>query len=145
MTLQCYSPTLIPQPWPVLLFRKDKYQKKLLWYWCDIAYEGVEAKKDEEELARETSIADGTRVTDVPFGLGSSLPNMDSDEDMDDAEDDEDDDGEEDEEGEDTKQPKLGKRKSKENVAEDLEEATTPKISLCAMVMPENPEQSPES
>ena len=144
MTLQCYSPTLIPQPWPVL-FRKDKYQKKLLWYWCDIAYEGVEAKKDEEELARETSIADGTRVTDVPFGLGSSLPNMDSDEDMDDAEDDEDDDEEEDEEGEDTKQPKLGKRKSKENVAEDLEEATTPKISLCAMVMPENPEQSPES
>ena len=101
--------------------------------------------KDEEELARETSIADGTRVTDVPFGLGSGLPNMDSDEDMDDAEDDEDDDGEEDEEGEDTKQPKLGKRKSKENVAEDLEEATTPKISLCAMVMPENPEQSPES
>ncbi|CAE7683889.1 unnamed protein product [Symbiodinium necroappetens] len=104
---------------------KDKYQKKLLWYWCDIAYEGVQAKKDEEELTRDTAISSGSRVTEVPLGLGASLPALDSDEDMNDADDDEDDDEDEDgEEAEDSKQPKLGKRKSKEQL--DVHEDMTP-------------------
>ena len=60
-------------------------------------------------------ICDGAPISEVPFGLGSSLPNMDSDEDDQDDEDDEDDDEDKDEEAEEAKQ-KLGKRKSKESL-----------------------------
>ncbi|CAE7769723.1 STRN3, partial [Symbiodinium microadriaticum] len=102
--------------------RKDKYQKKLIWYYCDIAYEGVRSDKDEEQLTRDTMLGEGG-VSDVPLGLGASLPNLSSD-DEDDVEDEDDD--EEDEDGEEPKQPpaKLGKRKTKEaldDVTEDVE------------------------
>eukprot|EP00439_Symbiodinium_sp_Y106_P037270 s898_g4.t1 len=115
---------IIPQPHSVI--RKDKYEKKLLWYWCDIAYEGTKATKDEEELIRETDICDGAPVSDVGFGLGSALPNLDSDDenDSDDQDDDEDDDEEKDDEAEEPK-AKLARRKSKESQQqEDPDEAT---------------------
>ena len=103
----------------------------MLWYWCDIGYEGVQAKKDEEEITRDTAISSGSRVTEVPLGLGASLPALDSDEDMNDADDDEDDDEDEDgEEADDSKQPKLGKRKSKEQLEADVHEDMTP-ITVC--------------
>ena len=115
-------------PTAVLLFnpqtkasvRKDKYQKKLIWYYCDIAYEGVRSDKDEEQLTRDTMLGEGG-VSDVPLGLGASLPNLSSD-DEDDVEDEDDD--EEDEDGEEPKQPpaKLGKRKTKEAL-DDVTEA----------------------
>ena len=104
--------------------RKDKYQKKLIWYWCDIAYEGTQANRDEEELLRDTAISDGARVSDVAFGLGGSLPDLNSEDDNDnDGDDDEDEDEEEDEEADEPK-AKLGKRKSKESLPDDVEEAT---------------------
>ncbi|CAE7528484.1 unnamed protein product [Symbiodinium necroappetens] len=60
--------------------RKDKYQKKLLWYWCDIAYEGTKASKDEEELIRDTSLCDGARVSEdidgVPTMLDEKVANL---------------------------------------------------------------------
>ena len=115
---------IIPQPHSVI--RKDKYEKKLLWYWCDIAYEATKATKDEEELIRETDICDGAPVSDVGFGLGSALPNLDSDDesDSDDQDDDEDDDEEKDDEAEEPK-AKLARRKSKESQQqEDPDEAT---------------------
>ncbi|CAE7897038.1 unnamed protein product, partial [Symbiodinium microadriaticum] len=102
--------------------RKDKYQKKLIWYWCDIAYEGTQANRDEEELLRDTAISDGARVSDVAFGLGGSLPDLNSEDDNDnDGDDDEDEDEEEDEEADEPK-AKLGKRKSKESLPDDVEE-----------------------
>ncbi|CAE7216930.1 unnamed protein product [Symbiodinium sp. CCMP2592] len=113
---------MIPQPQSVL--RKDKYEKKLLWYYCDVAYEGAQATKDEEELVRDTTICDGAPVTDVPFGLGSALPNLDSEEEDDDDDEDDEDDEEEDEEPEEPKK-KLARKKSKESQhQEDPDEAT---------------------
>ncbi|OLQ10813.1 hypothetical protein AK812_SmicGene5425 [Symbiodinium microadriaticum] len=105
-----------------LKFTKDKYQKKLIWYWCDIAYEGTKANRDEEELLRDTTISDGARVRDVALGLGASLPDLDSQDEADnDADDDEDEDEEDDEEADEPK-AKLGKRKSKDNLPDDVEE-----------------------
>ena len=117
--------------------RKDKYQKKLIWYWCDVAYEGTKANRDEEELLRDTTISDGARVRDVALGLGASLPDLDSQDEADnDADDDEDEDEEDDEEADEPK-AKLGKRKSKENLPDDVEEATSiPLISFCALPEP---------
>ncbi|CAE7580999.1 unnamed protein product [Symbiodinium microadriaticum] len=101
---------------------KDKYQKKLLWYWCDIAYEGTKASKDEEELIRDTSLCDGARVSEVPLGLESKLPDSDEEVDNDADDDDDDNDDEDDEEGDEMKQGKLGKRRSKENLDGELED-----------------------
>ncbi|CAE7261849.1 unnamed protein product, partial [Symbiodinium necroappetens] len=107
-----------------LKFTKDKYQKKLIWYWCDVAYEGTKANRDEEELLRDTTISDGARVRDVALGLGASLPDLDSQDEADnDADDDEDEDeDEEDDEEADEPKAKLGKRKSKDNLPDDVEE-----------------------
>ena len=114
----------IPQPHSVI--RKDKYEKKLLWYWCEIGYEGTQARKDEEELVRDTTISDGAPVCDVPFGLGSSLPKLESDaEDDQDDEDDEDDDEDKDGEAAEEAKPKIGKRRSKDTLQqEEPDEAT---------------------
>ncbi|CAE7832315.1 STRN3 [Symbiodinium sp. CCMP2592] len=96
--------------------RKDKYQKKLIWYYCDIAYEAVRSDKDEEQMSRETGLGEA-QVSDVPLGLGASLPNLNSD-DEDDVEAEDDDEDEKDEDAEEGTQPtaKLGKRKTKEDL-----------------------------
>ncbi|CAE7029678.1 unnamed protein product, partial [Symbiodinium sp. KB8] len=102
------------------VLRKDKYEKKLLWYWCEIGYEGTQARKDEEELVRDTTISDGAPVCDVPFGLGSSLPKLESDaEDDQDDEDDEDDDEDKDGEAAEEAKPKIGKRRSKDTLQQE--------------------------
>ncbi|CAE7822881.1 unnamed protein product [Symbiodinium sp. CCMP2456] len=95
-----------------------EYEKKLIWYYCDVAYEGVAAAKDEEELFRETDITESAAVSEVPFGLGAELPGLNSD---DEADDDEEDDS--DDEAEETAEakPKLGKRKSKDSMMEQEE------------------------
>ena len=134
VTIQLTSASSHPST-PDCCFRKDKYQKKLLWYWCDIAYEGTKASKDEEELIRDTSLGDDARVSEVPLGLQSKLPEMNSDEEEDnDADDDDDDnDDEEDEEGVEMKQGKLGKRRSKECLVDEVEEAMALNdIIMCA-------------
>ena len=119
---------------PDSCFRKDKYQKKLLWYWCDIAYEGTKASKDEEELIRDTSLCDGARVSEVPLGLESKLPDSDEEVDNDADDDDDDNDDEDDEEGDEMKQGKLGKRRSKENLDGELEEAMALNdVTMCAI------------
>ncbi|CAE7807449.1 STRN3 [Symbiodinium sp. CCMP2592] len=118
--------------------RKDKYQKKLIWYYCDIAYEAVRSDKDEEQMSRETGLGEAS-VSDVALGLGASLPNLNSD-DEDDVEAEDDDEDEKDEDAEEGTQPtaKLGKRKTKEglnDVNEDrfsntLQQLCNPRIAI---------------
>ena len=36
--------------------RKDKYEKKLLWYWLDTAYIGKMKNKEEEKLTRTSDL-----------------------------------------------------------------------------------------
>ena len=40
------------------ILRKDKYQKKVLWFWVDTKYEGITRNAEEERLSRETGIGD---------------------------------------------------------------------------------------
>ena len=63
--------------------RKDKYEKKLLWFYTDIAFEGVRSEKDEEQLDRSTQLGETTSGK-VPLGLskasqgGGSVPPVSS-------------------------------------------------------------------
>ena len=119
------SPTavMLLNPQTKASVRKDKYEKNLIWYYCDIAYEGVRSDKDEEQLTRDTMLGDGAAVSDVPLGLGASLPDVNSD-DEDDVEEEEDDEDEKEDNEKDAKEapPKLGRRKTKEAL-DDLAEA----------------------
>ena len=100
---------MIQKPNPCLLpLRRDKYERKLLWFWAETGYEGERLAKDEEELTRTTEIAEG--FTDkVALGLdqassrgGGPLPPGASEEDSsdesmcDDDDDDDDDDNDDD-------------------------------------------------
>ncbi|CAE7770414.1 unnamed protein product [Symbiodinium sp. CCMP2592] len=53
---------------------KDKYEKKLKWFWADVGYEGTLTETDREKLTRETEIASGSKVAKVPLGLSRSQP-----------------------------------------------------------------------
>ena len=48
--------------------RRDKYEKKLLWYWVDTKYKGLRTEEDKEKLKRSTTLGDGT-TSKVPLGL----------------------------------------------------------------------------
>ncbi|CAE7761025.1 STRN3 [Symbiodinium sp. CCMP2456] len=105
--------------------RKDKYEKKLIWYYCDVAYEGVRSDKDEEELRRDTRLGEaGAPVGAVALGLGASLPNLNSDDEDDVEAEDEDEDEKDDDPEEGKPSAKLRKKKTKEaldDVNEDIE------------------------
>ncbi|CAE7234080.1 STRN3, partial [Symbiodinium sp. CCMP2456] len=53
---------------------KDKYEKKLKWFWADVGYEGTLTETDREKLTRETDIASGSKVAKVPLGLSRTQP-----------------------------------------------------------------------
>ena len=59
--------------------RRDKYEKKLLWFYTDVAFEGVRSEKDEEHLDRSTELGETTSGK-IPLGLseaskrGGSVP-----------------------------------------------------------------------
>ena len=121
------DPRLCCYPQTKASVRKDKYEKKLIWYYCDVAYEAVRSDKDEEQISRDTGLGEA-QVGDVALGLGASLPNLNSD-DEDDVEDDDDDEDEKDDDAEEGKQPpsKLGKRKTKEDLNEVTEDRCSKK------------------
>ena len=91
----------------MLIFRKDKYERKLLWFYVDISFTGTHEEEDEEQLHRSTDFgeADARRI---PLGLGTNvsegggappppisdeeLEEMDDDNDNENVEDDDDDD-----------------------------------------------------
>lgn len=75
------------------LLRKDKYQKKKLWFWCDVSYRGTKEETEREQLTRSTDIATGSGVSQVSLGLSKLNPVDKDSEDPDD--DDESDDGDE--------------------------------------------------
>ena len=55
-------------PWPTLR-RKDRYQRKLNYYWVDdVSIRGEFEKTEQEELEEETHLGEGT-VSSVTFGL----------------------------------------------------------------------------
>ena len=100
--------------------RKDKYEKKLLWYWLDTAYIGKMKSKEEEKLTRTTDLGEAD-VKNVPMGLtkpvasrGGPMPPDFSDDDHVEITDDDDDDddgsaADTDEDGEgDSEEPSSG-------------------------------------
>lgn len=55
-------------PWPTLR-RKDRYQRKLNYYWVDdVSIRGEFEKTEQEELEEETHLGEGI-VSSVTFGL----------------------------------------------------------------------------
>lgn len=76
---------------------KDKYQKKKLWFWCDVSYQGTQEETEREQLTRQTEIGSGCGVPQVSLGL-SKLNPVDKDSD-DPDDDDESDDGDDESEG----------------------------------------------
>ena len=102
--------------------RRDKYEKKLLWYWVDTKYKGLRTEEDVERLRRSTTLGEGT-TTKVPLGLargatkkGGPPPPSDSDDGCDSASEGEDaslmDDADNGESGSEAS-PKRSRRKSK--------------------------------
>ena len=95
----------------MLTFRKDKYERKVLWFYVDISFTGTHEEEDEEQLHRSTDFgeADARRI---PLGLGTNvsegggappppisdeeLEEMDDDNDNENGEDDDDDDDDDD-------------------------------------------------
>ena len=48
--------------------RRDKYQRKLLWFWAEIGYDGERNTGEEERLTRETELGDDLTKA-CPLGL----------------------------------------------------------------------------
>ena len=53
------------------LYRRDKYQRKLLWYWVDTNFEGKHREEDAEELSRDLELGE-SRAKDVALGLSKA-------------------------------------------------------------------------
>ena len=57
---------------PEMYARKDKYEKKILWFWVDVAVEeGTRTEGDKEELERSTELGEAL-AGQCKFGLGKS-------------------------------------------------------------------------
>ena len=104
-------------PWPTLR-RKDRYQRKLKYYWVDdVSIRGEFEKTEQEELEEETHLGEGT-VSSVTFGLRDRrvdslmLAVEDQPYSSDDDDDDDDDDDESEGETNRNKGKKTGKGKS---------------------------------
>ena len=82
--------------------RRDKYEKKLLWFWVDIAYKGTHEEEESETLNRATDFGTSSSAR-IPLGLGTGTtagggappPAGSDDEDEGGEEDDDDDDQQE--------------------------------------------------